>query len=218
MKRKPPQPESPDTADDGPKIIGYARVSTEDQNLDMQVQALKAAGAWVIYTEKKSAGGTRRVELDRLMRDLRPGDTMLVWRIDRLARSNRELYKRLDEIYEAKATFRSLSESWDFSTAMGKMLLGMAALFAEFERQLTIERTRAGMAAAKLRGSQVGQPMKFTPKLQARAKGLMKMRERGKDGKWRNKFTLAEIGKQLDISVSSIQGRLKGGRRKHGKR
>ena len=153
------------------ELIGYARVSTEDQSLRMQIDALKVAGCLNIYEEKLSAASKRRPELDYAIKDLRPGDCLVVWRLDRLARSMRDLYARLDAIHDAGASFRSLTEHFDFSTATGKLVLGFIGLMAEFERQLTIERTRAGIAAQKARGIKFGAKVKFTEakKVKARA-------------------------------------------------
>src|SRR5262245_9430781 len=110
------------------KLIGYARVSTEDQELRLQRDALHAAGCWNIWEEKRSATRGKRPQLELAIADLRQGDTLIVWKIDRLARNARELYKRLDEIYAAGANFKSLQESFDFTTPMGKFVLGILGL------------------------------------------------------------------------------------------
>jgi hypothetical protein len=104
------------------RIVGYARVSTRDQNLDMQIDALKEAGVMDdnLHVEKLSAAKKTRPMLDMAIKDLRPGDTFAVWRLDRLARSMRELYTRLDEIKAAGASFRSLTERFDFTSAAGQ--------------------------------------------------------------------------------------------------
>ena len=156
------------------ELIGYARVSTEDQNLAMQVEALRKAGCLNVYEEKISGASKKRPQLDLAIKDLRPTDTLVVWRLDRLARSMRELYRRLDQINEAGATFKSLTEHFDFGTATGHLILGIAGVFAEFERQLTIERTRAGIAAAQARGFKFGAKVKFTPAKKARARAWIK--------------------------------------------
>lgn len=153
------------------RMVGYARVSTAEQRLDLQTDALKAAGVLPenLWVEKISAARKTRPQLDMAIKDLRPGDTLLVWRLDRLARSNRELYNRIDQIKEAGAGFKSLTESFDFTTATGNLLMGLLAIMADFERQLTIERTKAGMAALRARGHTLGREVTFTKAKQARA-------------------------------------------------
>lgn len=134
-------------------LVGYARVSTEDQNLDLQIRALKEAGVLDdnIHTDKISGASVKRPGLDLAIKDLREGDTLVVWRLDRLARSMRQLYSRLDQIYGKGAHFRSLQENFDFGTVSGKFVLGILGLVAEFERQIIAQRTSAGIAALKER-------------------------------------------------------------------
>ena len=166
MKQKQSQPPAPEK----PFPIGYARVSTRDQNLNLQIDALTAAGVLPdnLHVEKVSATKKKRPILDDAIKQLRPGDVFLVWRLDRLARNMRELYTRLDAIHANGASFKSLTESFDFTTATGKLVLGFLGLMAEFERQLTVERTTAGMAAARARGLVLG----MKPKLDAKAVAL----------------------------------------------
>lgn len=137
----------------------------------MQRDALQGAGCLNIYEEKVSGASKKRPQLDLAIKDLRPGDILVVWRLDRLARSMRDLYQRLDDIKDAGASFMSLQEHFDFTSATGQLVLGFIGLMAQFERQLTIERTAAGMAAAKKRGHKFGAKIKFTPakKVKARA-------------------------------------------------
>jgi len=144
------------------KLIGYARVSTEDQELRLQIDALEKAGCWNIWKEKRSASRGKRPELDKAIMDLRPGDTLVVWRLDRLARNARELYARLDQVHAAGAQFRSLTEQFDFTTAMGQFVLGILALVAQLEAQMTAARTSAGMQALKARGYKLGAPRALT--------------------------------------------------------
>ena len=130
-------------------LVGYARVSTQDQNLDLQTVALRKAGVKEdnLHVEKLSATSKNRPALDLAIKDLREGDTLLVWRLDRFARSMRDLYARLDRVYAKGAKFRSLTESFDFDTFTGKFVLGILGLVAELERQITIARTSAGIKA-----------------------------------------------------------------------
>lgn len=138
-----------------PELVGYARVSTADQNLSLQTEALKRAGVHPdrLHVEKRSAVSNKRPALEYALMDLREGDTFVVWRIDRLARSMRDLYKRLDTIYAAGASFRSLQENFDFGTVSGKLILGVLGLVAEFERQIIAQRTSAGIATARAKGN-----------------------------------------------------------------
>lgn len=135
-------------------LVGYARVSTADQNLDLQIEALKNAGVKDdnLHVEKISAGATNREKLDLAIMDLREGDTLLVWRLDRFARSMRDLYARLDRVYAKGAKFRSLTESFDFDTFTGKFVLGILGLVAELERQIIAHRTKAGIDTWRAKG------------------------------------------------------------------
>ncbi|MDQ1184196.1 recombinase family protein [Agrobacterium larrymoorei] len=139
------------------KTFGYARVSTLEQSLDLQMSALRASGCTDILTDEGYSGADfTRPGLTRLLRKLRRGDTIVVWRLDRLGRSLFELLKLIRDLNERGVEFRSLSESLDTSTPGGRLLLHVLASMAEFERSLISERTKAGMAAARSRGSQIG--------------------------------------------------------------
>jgi DNA invertase Pin-like site-specific DNA recombinase len=142
--------------------IGYARVSTLDQNLDLQMQALKKAGCRKIFREKVSGVRRQRPEFQRMLEQLRPGDTIVVWRLDRLARSTRDLLETMEAIREGRARFQSLSEPWaDTTTHAGKLIMTVFAGIAEFERDLIRERTKAGRDAARGRGVRFGRPRKL---------------------------------------------------------
>ncbi len=152
---------------DGTRLIGYARVSTEDQNLDMQIRALKAAGVLDdnLYFESVSAAVKHRPQLALAWADAREGDTFLVWKLDRLGRSVLQLYNRVAELKARGIKFRSLTEGFDTDTPMGNAMFGMMAVFAQFEREQIGARTRAGMKALKERGGpSPGQPPKMPPK------------------------------------------------------
>lgn len=194
--------------DSGPQLIGYARVSTADQVMDLQVKALKEAGCLNIWEEPATSGAAKnRPQLDLAIKDLRPGDTLVVWRLDRLSRSIRDLYKRLDQIAEQGASFKSLTENFDFGTATGKLILGIIGLMAEFERQLTIERTRAGMDVLRSKGEKLGAPIKFNKALRRRAAKMLKLKVRKEvRGKmvWRPKYTKEQIAKALRISKQTL--------------
>jgi DNA invertase Pin-like site-specific DNA recombinase len=142
--------------------IGYARVSTQDQNLDLQLRALKKAGCRKIFQEKVSGAARARPELQRMLEQLREGDVSVVWKLDRLARSTRDLLETMETIREAGARFQSLSEPWaDTTTHAGKMIMTVFAGIAEFERDLIRERTTAGRKAAIQRGVRFGRPPKL---------------------------------------------------------
>lgn len=187
----------------GPKLIGYARVSTDDQSLQLQTDALRAAGCWNIHEEKISGAAKRRKILDLAIMDLRPGDTLVVWRIDRLARSMRELYLRLDQIYEAGATFKSLQENFSFDTAMGKFVLGILGLVAELERQLTIARTKAGMDAVRRLGVRLGRKRELTPDKVKAVRKLLK------DPKW----SVRRVAKRFGVTPTAIYHYVPGGKK-----
>jgi DNA invertase Pin-like site-specific DNA recombinase len=144
-------------------LIGYARVSTEDQDLTLQRAALKAVGCLRIYEEKVSGAKRSRPELSRLLDQLRADDVVVVSRLDRLARSTRDLLEIAEQLKEAGAGLRSLHEPWaDTTSAAGRMILTVFAGIAEFERELIHERTGSGRAAAKARGVRFGRPTKLS--------------------------------------------------------
>lgn len=154
--------------------IGYARVSTDDQHLDLQLAALGEAGCRRIFQEKVSGAHRDRPELARLLDQLREGDAVVVWRLDRLARSTRDLLELAETIAERGAAFRSLNEPWaDTTTSAGKMVLTIFAGIAEFERSLIRERTSAGRTAARARGVRFGRPRKLSSDQGALAQRLL---------------------------------------------
>mgnify|MGYP000892635332 CR=1 FL=1 len=144
--------------------IGYARVSTEEQHLDLQLEALKNAGSDRIFQEKISSRKSDRPELERVLDHLREGDILVVWKLDRLARSTRELLDIVEKVKKGGAGLQSLSEPWaDTTSYAGKMVLTVFAGIAEFERELLRDRTSAGRIAAKKRGVRFGRPVKLNP-------------------------------------------------------
>lgn len=204
--KKPLQP-APSEATKG-QLIGYARVSTADQVLDLQLDALRKAGCFNIHEEPATSGAKKnRPVLDMAIKDLRPGDTLVVWRLDRLSRSIRDLYDRLGQIEAAGAGFRSLTEAFDFTTATGRLILGMLAIMAEFERQLTIERTKAGMAVVREKGLRLGAPSKLNARLRTKGAKMLKEKVRKKIGGktvWRPRYTKAAIAKALKVSTGTV--------------
>lgn len=144
--------------------IGYARVSRKDQNLNLQIDALRAAGCERIFTDKQSGATMKRPGLDRTMAALRPGDELVIWKFDRCGRTMLETLTLAINLDERSIGFRSLSESFDARTPIGRGVLAIIAAVAEDERASLIKRTRAGMAAARRRGVVIGRPCKLKPK------------------------------------------------------
>jgi DNA invertase Pin-like site-specific DNA recombinase len=144
-------------------LIGYARVSTDDQNLDNQRSALRDVECQRIYEEKISGAKRERPELTRLLEHLREGDVLVITRLDRLARSTRDLLEISEILNRANVGLRSLAEPWaDTTSPSGKMVLTVFAGIAEFERSLIVERTRAGRLAAQKKGVRFGRPLKLS--------------------------------------------------------
>jgi len=149
-------------------LIGYARVSTQDQNLDLQSAALKDAGCKRIFDDKLSGTRRDRPGLERALDLLREGDTLMVWKLDRLGRSVKDLVELVGELEKRGVHFRSLTDAIDTSTPAGRFFFHVMASLSQMERELLIERTQAGLGAAKIAGRIGGRRPKMTPsKLQA---------------------------------------------------
>lgn len=146
--------------------IGYARVSTADQDPGSQVQALQAAGVHEIRQEWRSGAAVRPV-LEDLLTELRPGDVLMVYKVDRLARSLADLLRVLQAVTDAGASFKSLTEPIETTSPAGRMLVQLLGAFAEFERAIIRERCAAGMVVARQKGVRFGRPPKVTDKLRA---------------------------------------------------
>ena len=147
-----------DRQGDGAMLIGYARVSTLEQNLDLQEDALKAAGCQKVYTDKTSGTKAERAGLERALADVRPGDSLVVWKLDRLGRSLKHLIETVTDLGHRGVGFRSLQEAIDTTTSGGKLIFHVFGALAEFERDIIRERTLAGLAAARARGRKGGRP------------------------------------------------------------
>jgi DNA invertase Pin-like site-specific DNA recombinase len=155
--------------------IGYARVSTQDQRLNIQLEALKKAGCKRVFLEKVTGTYRDRPELNRMLDQLRDGDIVAVWKLDRLACSTRNLLEIVETIGNAGARFQSLSEPWaNTTTHAGKMIMTIFAGIAEFERDLIRERTGAGRADARRRGVRFGRPKKMNTEQRDLAQRLLK--------------------------------------------
>ncbi|EOM1152388.1 recombinase family protein [Citrobacter freundii] len=147
-------------------LIGYARVSTQEQDTQAQISALKSAGCELIFQEKASGGRWDRPELQRLLQQLRKDDQVIVWKLDRLSRSLKDLLLTLEKIENTGADFRSITENIDTSTPAGRMMMQIVGSFAEFERAMLRERTKSGLAAARQDGRVGGRRPKLTPQQQ----------------------------------------------------
>jgi DNA invertase Pin-like site-specific DNA recombinase len=158
-------------------LVGYARVSTLDQNLDLQFDALKEAGCEKIFTEKASGAKSDRPELNKALEFIRSGDTLVVWKLDRLGRSIRQLIDTVNILNERGIGLRSLKESIDTATSSGKLVFHIFCALAEFERDVIRERTHAGLAAARARGRKGGRKKAITPDKFSMALGLYQKRE-----------------------------------------
>ncbi len=174
---------------------GYARVSTDGQSVDAQVRQLTKAGCKKVFHEVASGAKTDRAQLRRLLNQLGMDDVLIVTRLDRLARSTRDLLNTLAVITDKKAGFRSLGVAWaDTTTSHGRLMLTVLGGLAEFERDLIRSRTGEGRARARARGVQMGRPHKLTPHQQAEAR---KRRDRGEE-------SLTEIGRSYNVSAATI--------------
>jgi DNA invertase Pin-like site-specific DNA recombinase len=175
-------------------IYGYARVSTDGQSVDGQVKQLRAAGAEKIYRETAGGAKADRSQLRRAADALEPGDVLMVTRLDRLARSTRDLLNILAAVADKKAGFRSLGDAWaDTTTAHGRLMLTVLGGLAEFERELIRARTGEGRTRAKARGVKLGRKPKLTPHQQREA---IKRRDEGEP--------LRDIARSYAVSHSTI--------------
>lgn len=167
------------------RIIGYCRVSTEDQNLDMQEQAIERYAKdkgleLILYVEKISSRKQERIELEHAMKAATNGDLLVVYKLDRLARSTKELYSLTEQMKEKGVEFVSINDAFDTTTPTGKAMFGMLAVFAEFERDIIQQRTKAGLEAAKKRGRVGGRPS-IDEKTKKKVKALFEAGESATD-------------------------------------
>lgn len=176
-------------------IFGYARVSTDDQNLDAQTDALTAAGTERIFADKISGTLRKRPQLDQLLDQLRQGDVIVVAKYDRLARSLRDLLDIVEAIKARGGGFRSLAEDIDTTTPAGRLVFHVFASIAQFERERISERTREGLEAAKKRGRIGGRPPALSP---AQRDEVRRMRD--EDGR-----RLSEIAQLFRVSVKTVR-------------
>jgi DNA invertase Pin-like site-specific DNA recombinase len=177
--------------------IGYARVSTADQSLDLQRDALLAAGCERIYAETVSGARIDRPELARALDGLRRGDALVVWKLDRLGRSLKDLVALVEAIGAKGAGLVSLSDPIDTTSAQGRLVFSIFAALAEFERSLIVERTRAGLAAARARGRMGGRPPGLSPAARTTAAAAEALYREGR-------LSVLEIARTLGIGKATL--------------
>lgn len=176
--------------------IGYARVSTQDQNLDLQLNELTKFGCTNIYQEKISGKNTERAELKKLLAGVRSGDEVVVWKLDRLGRSLRDLVDVVALLQEKGVDFVSLHDQINTTTATGRFTFNIFASLAEFERDIIRERTKAGLAAAKARGRMGGRPAGLTPEKLQIALTAKDLHDTGK-------YSIGEVAKRLKLPIAT---------------
>ncbi|MEL6171773.1 MAG: recombinase family protein [Pseudomonadota bacterium] len=174
-------------------LIGYARVSTEEQTLDAQLDALKAAGAERVFMDKLSGKSRQRPELEKLLDQLRSDDVVVVTKYDRLARTLADLMSIVATIREKGAGFKSLGEDIDTTTPAGRLIFHVFGSIAEFERERIVERTKEGLAAARKRGRVGGRPAALSPEAREQVR---KLRDEG--------TKTAEIARMFKVSRSTV--------------
>lgn len=178
--------------------MGYARVSTADQELALQRDALMAAGCELIFTDTITGSSTERPGLTDALRHLKSGDTLIVWKLDRLGRSLSHLVSLIADLGERGVSFRSLSDPINTTSAGGRLVMHIMGALAEFERSLIIERTQAGLQAAKRRGRKLGRPTKLTGTQIAHARALL---DAGGDGR--------SVARSFGVARSTLYAALK---------
>lgn len=175
-------------------LIGYGRVSTQDQHIDLQTSALKNAGCENIFIEQASGSLKERPQLKEALNYARQGDTLIVWKLDRLGRSLPHLIDTIQMLKEKGIAFKSLTETIDTSTSGGTFIFHIFGALAEFERALIRERTYAGLAQARLQGKVGGRPKKWTDKNKVVVDALLKDKS----------LTISEIAKQIGVSQATL--------------
>lgn len=174
-------------------LIGYARVSTQDQNLDLQREALSKAGCEKIFEDKISGSRNDRPGLNKALEMLRKGDTLIVWKLDRLGRSVKQLVNMVNSLEAQNINFKSLTDSIDTSTPTGRFFFHVMASLSEMERELMIERTRAGLEAAKKLGRLGGRKRQMTDSKIESAKKLLS-----------NGISPKDVAKNLGVSIPTL--------------
>ena len=182
--------------------IGYARVSTRDQNLDLQVDALKSAGCERIYQDVAGGAKTARPALDDMLGQLRAGDVLVIWKLDRMGRSLKHLVELVGDLLKRKIGLLSLNDPINTTSAQGRLVFNLFASLAEFERELIRERTQAGLSAARARGRVGGRPKGLSSEAEATAMAAETLyRER--------RFSVSAIAQKLHVSKSTLYSYLR---------
>lgn len=179
-------------------LVGYARISTQDQNPALQLDALKAAGCERVFVEKASGAQRDRPELKAALDYIRAGDALVVWKLDRLARSLPQLIETVAMMEQRGVGLRSLTEAIDTTTAGGRLIFHVFGALAEFERAVIRERTRAGLDAARSRGKIGGRPRKLTDADILAAKAMLAD----------NRITVGEVARRLNVAPSTLYNHL----------
>ena len=182
--------------------IGYARVSTKDQTVTPQVDALKKAGCSKVYTEVMSGARSDRPILARLLENLRPGDILVIWKLDRLGRSLQHLVDLVNDLIARKVGLKSLNDPIDTTTSHGRLTFNLFASLAEFERDVIRERTQAGLSAARARGRQGGRPRGITAQAESTAYAAEALYREGK-------LSAHDIAEKLRIAKSTLYAYLR---------
>jgi len=177
--------------------IGYARVSTKDQNLNLQVDALKNAGCEKIYQEKASGAKAERPQLNKLLDNVRQDDVIVIWKLDRLGRSLKHLVQLVHDLMEKGVGLQSLNDPIDTTSAQGRLTFNIFASLAEFEREVIRERTMAGLSAARARGRLGGRPKGLSQEAEKTAMAAETLYKQGE-------LSISEITRRLDISRSTL--------------
>jgi len=182
--------------------VGYARVSTRDQTVALQVNALKKAGCAEVFTEVVSGAATERPILTQLLDEVRPGDILVVWKLDRLGRSLKHLIETVNLLLQRNVGLKSLNDPIDTTTSQGRALFSLFASLAEFERDIVRERTQIGLAAARARGRKGGRPKGLPPEAQSTACAAEKLYREGR-------LSAQQIAEQLHIAKSTLYAYLR---------
>lgn len=183
-------------------LIGYARTSTLDQKPQLQLDALLQARCEKVFTEQASGAQRDRPQLKAALEFAREGDTLVVWKLDRLSRSLKQLIETVEMLQERGIAFRSLTEAIDTSGAGGRFVFHVFGALAEFERSIIKERTMAGLAASRARGRTGGRPKQMTPTKISAARALLSD----------STITMDDVARQLGVSVATLYRHLPGGR------